>query len=40
MIVYRPPQRDPHRKIHEGPPAVKATNGAGPAAEEASPAPA
>jgi len=33
-------QEDPHRKIHEGPPAVKATNGARPAAEEAIPAPA
>jgi hypothetical protein len=27
-------QEDPHRKIHEGPPAVKATNGSAPAAEE------
>jgi hypothetical protein len=27
-------QEDPHRKIHEGPPAVKAPNGSAPAAEE------
>lgn len=33
-------QEDPHRKIYEGPLAVKASNGAAPAAEEAAPAPA
>lgn len=33
-------QEDPHRKIHEGPPAVKPSNGAAPAADEAAPAPA
>jgi hypothetical protein len=31
-------QEDPHRKIYEGPPAVKAPNGAGPEAAEAAPA--
>jgi len=31
-------QEDPHRKIHEGPPAVKATNGSAPEAVEAAPA--
>ena len=33
-------QEDPHRKIHEGPPAVKRVNGAGPAIEEPAPQPA
>jgi hypothetical protein len=33
-------QEDPQRKIHEGPPAVKAPNGAAPTIEEAVPQPA
>jgi hypothetical protein len=33
-------QEDPHRKIHEGPPAVRRSNGSSPALDEAAPAPA
>jgi hypothetical protein len=32
-------QEDPHRKIHEGPPAVRASNGSRPAAERPAPQP-
>jgi len=33
-------QEDPHRKIHEGPPAVRPSNGSKPEVEEPAPAPA